>query len=161
MFVCCSLGCASDCFSLTRYECFRTQWYENCLSCVFSAVVSGCSHRPVGGATNHPERQRVRARPDHFWVQQSSHQSLYVITVAPMDQATQCSPSPGEGIGGHSEGMEELHWEGRRETFLLVIICSATNYVCHEVTPLCKSPKQMHSHSLQKALVFRWQIIAQ
>lgn len=158
--MCYSLRCASDCFSLTQYECFRTQWYENCLSCVFSAVVSGCSHGPAGGATNRSERQCVRARADHFWVQQSSHQPLCVITVAPVDQAAQCSPSPGEGIGGHCEGMEELHREGRRETYLLVITCSGTNYVCHKDTTMCKSAEQMHSHSLQKQLVFRWQLVA-
>lgn len=105
----------------------------------FWAVGSGCSHRPAGGAANQSKRQGVRAGADHFWVQQSSHQSLCVIAVAPMDRAAQRSPSPGEGLGGYCEGMEELHWEGRRETYLLVIKCKATSYVCHKVTTLCKT----------------------
>lgn len=34
--------------------------------------------------------------------------------MATVDQAPQCGPSPGEGTGGYCEGVEELHWEGKK-----------------------------------------------
>lgn len=77
--------------------------------CHFLAVVSGGSHQPARVASECYERECGRVRADHLRVQQSRHQPLCVVTVATVDQAPQCGPSPGEGTGGHCEGVEELH----------------------------------------------------
>lgn len=82
--------------------------YETCVCCLFT-VVSGGSHRSARVTTKCFERECNRVGTDHLRVQQSHHQALCVVTVATVDKASLCGPSPGEGIGGHSEGMEELH----------------------------------------------------
>lgn len=99
-----------DRFHFLLYEYLRR--YDLC--CHLLVAVSGGSHRLAGAASKCFERKRNRVRADHLWVQQSRHQPLRFVTVATVDKATQCGPSSGESTGGHCEGVEELHWEGKR-----------------------------------------------
>lgn len=81
----------------------------------FLASVSGCSHRPSGAASKCFERECDRLGADHLRVQQSCHQPLCGVTMATVDQASSCGPSPREGFGRHCEGVEELHRESKRK----------------------------------------------
>lgn len=91
-----------------------------CICCYLLAAVSGVSRRPARVASKCFERECNRVGADHLRVQQSCHQPLCVLTVAAVDQAPQCGPSPGESTGGHCEGVEELHREGKRRYFTFV-----------------------------------------